>query len=214
MLLSTAPVAAPPPTPDSFGSPPLPCVLGVVCASSFVHAVMQRSPASAATSKWGLAAREEVVPVTEDNRDIKKEQHSSDPRRDHAPSARLGKGDATRYAAIAMVSHARERSIATSPPSTKLLGAALAGLLAMTVTACSNETGSDKITSSKHVEDLDAEGFKMLCDARHGTVEALAHCGGLATGPGFAYDTNTQELSEHSCKGGNTCGGWNCLTGS
>ena len=59
---------------------------------------------------------------------------------------------------------------------------------------------------------LDAAGFKALCDERHGTVEALAHCGGLASARGFSYDTTTQQLSEHTCKGANTCGGWNCVT--
>lgn len=100
---------------------------------------------------------------------------------------------------------------ASAAPSSQLLGAALAGLLVMSAAGCSAEPGSDKITSSKHVENLDAQGFEKLCDARSGTVEAIAHCGGLASGPGFAYDLTTQELSEHTCKGGNTCGGWNCL---
>lgn len=107
----------------------------------------------------------------------------------------------------------RARSVAALPaPSSKLLRAALAGLLAMTVTACADDGKSDKITSTQRVGYLDAEDFKAMCDARHGTVEAIAHCGGVASGPGFAYDQTTQELSEHTCKGGNTCAGWNCLT--
>jgi hypothetical protein len=68
-----------------------------------------------------------------------------------------------------------------------------------------------QITSSTKVENLDALGFKALCDERGGTVEVMAHCGGLATARGFAYDTTTSMLSEHTCKGANTCSGWNCV---
>ncbi len=68
-----------------------------------------------------------------------------------------------------------------------------------------------QITSSTKVENLDAIGFKALCDERGGTVEVMAHCGGLATARGFAYDTTTSMLSEHTCKGANTCSGWNCV---
>jgi hypothetical protein len=94
-----------------------------------------------------------------------------------------------------------------------LLAAALAGLVCLT--ACSSETTDPvrpEITSSKEVPGLDAAGFKALCDERGGTVEVMAHCGGLASARGFAYDTTTQVLSEHTCKGANTCAGWNCVT--
>jgi len=73
---------------------------------------------------------------------------------------------------------------------------------------------SPHITSSQHVENLDAEGFTAMCDARGGSVEVVAHCHGLASGRGFAYDTTNGELSEHTCKGANTCAGWDCLTDS
>jgi hypothetical protein len=61
---------------------------------------------------------------------------------------------------------------------------------------------------------LTAEEFQSLCDERGGTVEVLVHCGGLATAAGIAYDTETRTLTEHTCKGVNTCAGWNCVTGS
>ncbi len=67
------------------------------------------------------------------------------------------------------------------------------------------------ITSSKAAGLLSADDFKALCDERGGTVEVMPHCGGFATAKGFSYDTGTQELSEHTCKGANTCGGWNCV---
>lgn len=91
-----------------------------------------------------------------------------------------------------------------------LLQAALAGLLSLSLPACGDDDGREGVTSSQKI-DLDADGFKALCDERGGTVEVMAHCSGLATGPGFAYDIETRELTEHTCKGVNSCAGWNCL---
>jgi len=67
------------------------------------------------------------------------------------------------------------------------------------------------ITSSAAAGVVTEEDFKALCDARSGTVELMPHCGGFATAKGFSYDNNTQLLSEHTCAGANTCGGWNCV---
>jgi len=67
------------------------------------------------------------------------------------------------------------------------------------------------ITSSKDVGVLSEADFKALCDARGGTVEVMPHCGGFATAKGFSYDSGTRLLSEHTCAGANTCGGWNCV---
>jgi hypothetical protein len=75
-----------------------------------------------------------------------------------------------------------------------------------------DKAAGPEITSSMAVQNLDADGFKALCDARHGTVEVMPHCGGFATAAGFSYDTGTELLSEHTCKGANTCAGWNCVT--
>ncbi|MES1188296.1 MAG: hypothetical protein ABUL60_31050 [Myxococcales bacterium] len=68
------------------------------------------------------------------------------------------------------------------------------------------------ITSSTNVGVLTEEQFTALCDERDGTVEVMPHCGGFATAAGFSYDSGTQLLSEHTCAGANTCGGWNCIT--
>ncbi len=96
-----------------------------------------------------------------------------------------------------------------------LLQAALAGLLSLSAAACSTEKapppGPGKITSQENVGELDEAAFQAMCDERGGTVESIAHCGGLATAAGFAYDITTDELSEHTCKGANTCTGWNCI---
>jgi len=67
------------------------------------------------------------------------------------------------------------------------------------------------ITSSENVGPMTVEQFTALCDKRSGTVEVMPHCGGFATAKGFSYDSTTQLLSEHTCKGTNTCAGWNCV---
>jgi hypothetical protein len=66
------------------------------------------------------------------------------------------------------------------------------------------------ITSSENAGAVTVEQFTELCDKRSGTVEVMPHCGGFATAKGFSYDSTTQLLSEHTCKGSNTCAGWNC----
>ncbi|HVY25598.1 MAG TPA: hypothetical protein VHB79_03575 [Polyangiaceae bacterium] len=96
--------------------------------------------------------------------------------------------------------------------SPRLLQAALAGLVSLGLMGCGSSSSEPHITSTKHVENLDEAGFTELCDARGGRVEVMAHCGGLATARGFSYDITTQELAEHTCKGANTCAGWNCIT--
>jgi hypothetical protein len=102
------------------------------------------------------------------------------------------------------------RKDSLSAPS-PLLQAALAGLLSLSLPACGGDDDEAGVTSTQQVK-LDVDSFKALCDERGGTVEVMAHCSGLATGPGFAYDIATEELTEHTCKGVNTCAGWNCLT--
>lgn len=98
--------------------------------------------------------------------------------------------------------------------------AAIAGLLSVSAQACGSSGSTPEkappadpmITSTQPAGVLTAEDFQALCDARGGTVEVMAHCGGLASAAGFSYDTTTETLAEHTCKGANTCAGWNCIT--
>ena len=96
-----------------------------------------------------------------------------------------------------------------------MISAALAGLLC--ASGCTTKVekqpppGPGVITSSEVVDPFSVDDFTAKCDATSGTVEVMAHCGGLATAKGFSYDVTTKELSEHSCKGANTCAGWNCV---
>jgi hypothetical protein len=99
--------------------------------------------------------------------------------------------------------------------SQRLLGAALAGLLCLASAGCSSDdepkgAANPEITSSEIIAAMTVEDFTARCDARGGTVEVMPHCGGFATAKGFSYDSTTQELSEHTCMGANTCAGWNC----
>jgi hypothetical protein len=120
------------------------------------------------------------------------------------------------------------KSATSFPPSSSasspLLGAALAGLLCFSGCSKADAEGSEvtpgagganaeapHITSSKSVGVMTEEQFTTLCDERGGTVEVMPHCGGFATAPGFSYDNATELLSEHTCQGANTCGGWNCV---
>jgi hypothetical protein len=129
-----------------------------------------------------------------------------------------------RYVAGAMSAHPSQKPAVELPREPRLIAAALAGLLCLTTACTSKEaeasnTGgaagaaaAPEITSSKKVEGIDAAAFKVMCDERHGTVEVMPHCGGFATARGFSYDTTNSMLSEHTCKGANTCAGWNCVT--
>ncbi len=98
------------------------------------------------------------------------------------------------------------------PPtaSRALLTAALGGLMCLGVTACTNSSGAG-ITSSKVVTDMTQQKFTQMCDDRGGTVEVIPECAGKNSCKGMAYDTATQTLTEHTCKGTNTCAGYNCV---
>ena len=105
---------------------------------------------------------------------------------------------------------------AAKAPAHSLTLAALAGLLGLALTpGCSTEKpnppGPGTITSSEAVPTMTADYFALLCDDRSGTVEVMPHCGGFASAEGFSFDTTTDLLSEHTCKGANTCAGWNCV---
>jgi hypothetical protein len=67
------------------------------------------------------------------------------------------------------------------------------------------------ITSSTVVADMTLEKFTADCDALGGALEIHPHCGGFNSCKGMSYDTGTQTLTEHTCKGLNTCAGYSCI---
>lgn len=94
--------------------------------------------------------------------------------------------------------------------SRALVAAALGGLL-LAVPACSSSEGAAVITATTRIVDMTLEQFTKDCDARGGTVEIHAHCGGENSCRGMSYDTDTKVLTEHTCKGMNTCAGYSCV---
>jgi len=68
-----------------------------------------------------------------------------------------------------------------------------------------------EITSTQIGPGLSLEDFTDQCTEQGGTVEIEPHCGGENSCRGMSYDTNTETLSEHTCKGMNTCAGYSCI---
>jgi cytochrome c553 len=53
--------------------------------------------------------------------------------------------------------------------------------------------------------------FDAQCAQLDGLVQFHAHCGGYNLCRGQSYDSDTEELSEHTCRGLNTCAGMSCV---
>jgi hypothetical protein len=79
--------------------------------------------------------------------------------------------------------------------------------------ACADAGSPDAavVTSTTYVPSLTLADFTTECDQRGGTVEIEPHCGGSNSCRGMSYDTGTGELTEHTCKGMNTCAGYSCI---
>jgi Cytochrome C oxidase, cbb3-type, subunit III len=93
-------------------------------------------------------------------------------------------------------------------PSPGLLIAALAGLCE----ACGEGGQSEPVvTATRKVPALDANTFDAQCAQLDGVVQFHAHCGGYNLCRGESYDSATEELSEHTCRGLNTCAGMSCV---
>jgi hypothetical protein len=104
-------------------------------------------------------------------------------------------------------------------PSGVLLAAAISGLLSGAA-ACDSEShghgepsgdGTARVISKSVVLDMTVERFTQDCDTRGGTVELHSHCGGVNSCHGLSYDDVTHVLSEHTCRGLNTCSGYSCV---
>lgn len=76
---------------------------------------------------------------------------------------------------------------------------------------CVMDGAPPMITSTTIVTDMTQEKFTAECDARHGVVEIPPHCGGFNTCMGFSYWADTQQLTEHTCKGMSSCVGFSCV---
>ena len=90
-----------------------------------------------------------------------------------------------------------------------------AGQDAAALPYCTNLADVRTVTSTT-VETLTEAQFKTMCDAKGGSFEIVAECSGHATCKGFSYDDGTvsgnpPQLTEHTCRGVNTCAGYSCV---
>jgi hypothetical protein len=76
---------------------------------------------------------------------------------------------------------------------------------------CHTDGGPPAITSSKIVRDLTLERFTADCDTWHGVVQIPPHCGGFNSCRGMSYDSGTEVLTEHTCRGLSSCAGFSCV---
>jgi hypothetical protein len=125
-------------------------------------------------------------------------------------------------------------------PSQALLSAALSGLLCLTAgcgpkagssstadastsvptsngdtpipsTTCDGGVSPNPAVTSTVVENLTQDQFASMCAGQNGIMEIQPHCGGSNACRGMSYDSDTQTLTEHSCRATNKCGGYSCV---
>jgi hypothetical protein len=109
------------------------------------------------------------------------------------------------------------------PPNRALLVAALGGLLGAS-SACTTSSGSlpaavcttgvsdsPAVTSTTVDATMTLATFTAECNQRGGQLETEPHCGGLNGCRGVSWDTGTATLTEHTCRGTNTCAGYSCI---
>ena len=105
-----------------------------------------------------------------------------------------------------------------------LISAALAGILSVGAVACgtkksstpaptqSSDSSAPTITSTTDSPNMNLSTFSDQCKTRGGLVETLASCSGASTCKGISFNAGSKQLVEHTCAGGNTCGGYSCVT--
>jgi len=76
---------------------------------------------------------------------------------------------------------------------------------------CDGGVVDDAGITSSQVLSMTLEDFTAQCNAKNGVVEIEPHCGGSNNCRGMSYDTTTQVLTEHGCRGLNTCAGYSCI---
>jgi hypothetical protein len=118
-------------------------------------------------------------------------------------SATGGTGGATDAGSDASASDAAPEASASDAASDSATDAAA-------FVYCTNAPDAGTITSTKIQVMTEAE-FQTECSSRGGTFEIMPHCGGYNSCMGMSYDTGTQTLTEHTCRGLNTCAGYSCV---
>jgi hypothetical protein len=78
-------------------------------------------------------------------------------------------------------------------------------------TECASGQVPNPMVTSSTMMVMTEQQFKDLCSQHMGIFEVQPLCGGSNACRGIAYDSGTGILTEHTCKGTNTCAGYNCV---
>jgi hypothetical protein len=78
-------------------------------------------------------------------------------------------------------------------------------------TACDGGVSPDPTITSSTVGVVTLDQFTSQCNAVNGILETQPHCGGSNACRGMSYDSNTQTLTEHTCRATNSCAGYSCV---
>lgn len=111
--------------------------------------------------------------------------------------------------------------ISAPPVPSALLSAAVAGLVLGALPACSTEGHNCKVApdagnpyvvdSIVSDEEMTFAKFSKLCEERSGFIQTHAACVGNNSCKGISYNNFNLTLSEHTCKGLNSCSGMSCV---
>lgn len=79
------------------------------------------------------------------------------------------------------------------------------------IQGCTTGVVDDPRVTSTTTGEMSEADFTSRCDSAGGVVQVEPHCGGHNQCRGFSYDSNTQALTENTCRATNTCGGFSCI---
>jgi hypothetical protein len=78
-------------------------------------------------------------------------------------------------------------------------------------TTCDGGVSPNPQVTSSTAGAVTQDQFTALCLAQNGFFELQPHCGGSNACRGMSYDSTTQTLIDHTCRGMNSCAGFSCL---
>jgi hypothetical protein len=70
---------------------------------------------------------------------------------------------------------------------------------------------ADRQITSSSAGTVAQDDFQTRCAAANGIYETQPNCGGSNSCRGMSYDSNTETLTEHTCRATNTCAGFSCV---
>jgi len=101
-------------------------------------------------------------------------------------------------------------------PRRALLAAALTGLMSVAAAGCATEEEAQqddtpRVLSKVTDESMTFAKFSAECEKRGGLVQTHAVCAGNNACKGLSFNKYSYELTEHTCKALNSCGGMSCV---